>query len=37
MNNYLTNQKYNIPDFWECNNFAKIKTHKEVQKILLTN
>lgn len=37
MNNYLTNQKYNTPDFWECNNSAKIKTSNKLTPEYLIN
>ena len=37
MNNYLTNQKYNTPNFWKCNNSAKIKASNKLTPEYLIN
>jgi hypothetical protein len=37
MNDYLTKQKYNTPDFWGCKNFNKIKTSIKLTPEYLIN
>ena len=37
MNDYLTNQKYNTTDFWECDKSAKMKTSNKLTPEYLIN